>query len=307
MELNEIRRDPSQPLNAVRIAANGVPGAPNAPKPQDFIPPPVHHHGHRHKRRWYHFCYDKEKKTVCDRTCASWLAILAYSIFYIIFLCVYTLIFLYASLCIIKSLQVYNTEPAPFILYDGPSNIGLTAIPTAVNYKMSLISYKDNDYVKYIETLGNTVSKRQSEVIKQLGPCGVAPFGYGDTPCVLVKINKHYGSSALPLRPGSLNSSDIPPTIKPWASMASKLWLQCSGISPHDTEHMGTVKYYPDPPGFDPGTYSPSNGSDTGLIGVQLSNFTKGLALSIECSLYYEGGKSTVDFVLYVSNSKTVA
>ncbi|XP_061705254.1 sodium/potassium-transporting ATPase subunit beta-1-like [Cydia pomonella] len=310
MELNELNRDPSRPLNVVRIATSGIrdgppiPPPPPPPKPPEFNPPHIQQQDH-HKRKWYQFCYDKQNKTVCDRSCTSWLYILSYSIFYIIFLCVFTLILLYASLCIIKSIEVYNNDPDKLLLCHESSNIGLTAIPTAVN-KMSLISYKDSDYVKYVVALENVVSKKHSDVTKQLGPCGVAPFGYGDTPCVIVKINKHYGSNALPLKPRSLNSSEISRKIKPLVSMASKLWLQCSGSSPYDTEHIGTVKYYPDPPGFDPGIYAPGNVSGTGLIGVQFSNFTKGMALSIECSLYYEGGKSTVDFVLYVSSSRKV-
>ncbi|XP_063548101.1 sodium/potassium-transporting ATPase subunit beta-1-like [Cydia strobilella] len=305
MELSELNRDPSRPLNVVRIAPNSIrDGLPNPPpKPPELIPPHIQQQ-EQQKRKWYQFCYDKQNKTVCDRSCTSWLYILSYSIFYIIFLCVFTLILLYASLCIIKSIGVYNNDPEKLLLCPGHGNIGLTAIPTAVN-KKSLISYKDSDYVKYVVALEN-VSKKYSDVIKQLGPCGVAPFGYGDAPCVIVKINRHYGSSALPLKPRSFNSSHIPRKIQLLASTASKLWLHCSGSSPYDTEHIGTVKYYPDPPGFDPGIYAPGNVSNTGLVGLQFSNFTKGMALSIECSLYYEGGKSTVDFVLYVSSSQKV-
>ncbi|XP_063394685.1 sodium/potassium-transporting ATPase subunit beta-1-like [Cydia fagiglandana] len=305
MELNQLNRDPSRPLNVVRIATNGIRDVPPnpPPKPPEFVPPHLQQQ-ERQKRKWYKFCYDKQNKTVCDRSCTSWLYILSYSIFYIIFLCVFTMILLYASLCIIKKTEVYNNDPEKLLLYRGHSSIGLTAIPTAVN-KMSLISYKDSDYKKYVAALEHVVSKKYSKDSKQLGPCGVAPFGYGDSPCVLVKINRHYGSSALPLKHRSLNSSDVPGQIKQLASTAPKLWLQCSGSSPYDTEHIGTVKYYPDPPGFDPGIYAPGDDSQ-GLVGVQFSNFTKGMALSIECSLYYEGGRSTVDFVLYVSSSKKV-
>lgn len=250
------------------------------------------------QKKWWHNCYDKETKSCCGRTCQSWVYIVAYSIMYLIFLSTYTMILLYVSLVFIKSNEFYLDKTDNFQYLK--SGIGLTITPTTEDSSPMIWYRRRNvdDYKKYVNALERLVNQRRNASdYKYLGACGEAPFGYGDTPCIIVRINKNWGWRAKALLP---NVTDVPSTVHHWAQKDAKLWLHCSGQHPHDAEHIGSIKYFPDPPGFDPAVFPLTKGSESPLIGVQFSNFTLGISIVIECKLWYEDGSSTVDFVLFV-------
>ncbi|KAI8420727.1 hypothetical protein MSG28_007950 [Choristoneura fumiferana] len=267
-------------------------------KPKERQPPGAPGDASR-KKKWWQNCYDKENKSYCGRTCQSWMYIVAYSIMYLIFLSTYTMIFLYVSLVIIKANNVYLDETVDFQYLK--SGIGLTATPTTED-SSPMIWYRRrhvDDYQKYVNALERLLNQRRRNAsdYKYLGACGEAPFGYGDTPCVIVRINKNWGWRAKPVQP---DATDVPSTVQHWAQRDAKLWLHCGGQHPYDTEHIGNIKYIPDPPGFDPSVFPLTKDSESPLIGVQFSNFTLGVSIVVECKLWYKDGSSSVDFVLFV-------
>ncbi|KAI8420681.1 hypothetical protein MSG28_007911 [Choristoneura fumiferana] len=209
------------------------------------------------------------------------------------------MIFLYVSLVIIKANNVYLDETVDFQYLK--SGIGLTATPTTED-NSPMIWYRRrhvDDYQKYVNALERLLNQRRRNAsdYKYLGACGEAPFGYGDTPCVIVRINKNWGWRAKPVQP---DATDVPSTVQHWAQKDAKLWLHCGGQHPYDTEHIGNIKYIPDPPGFDPSVFPLTKDSESPLIGVQFSNFTLGVSIVVECKLWYKDGSSSVDFVLFV-------
>ncbi|KAM3959748.1 sodium/potassium-transporting ATPase subunit beta-1 [Aphomia sociella] len=260
------------------------------------------------RRKCLKYLYNRENKTFCERTCKNWLAIIFYSLIYIIFLCTYTLIFLYGSLTILKMTTDYQTLDKTELLTYAENGIGLTAIPTSENNNYPLIWYrngKTEDYQKYIGALDKVLqkSRRKREVNNtDLGPCSIPPYGFGDKPCILVKINKQLRWSVKPLVSDSELAVIAPAEVKKWLTTnKKKLWLHCSGYHSYDKEHIGHIKYYPDPPGFDPDIFPLDVQSKSPLVAVQISNFTLGISLAIECKLWYENGPSSVEFMLYVA------
>ncbi|CAH2216392.1 jg25419 [Pararge aegeria aegeria] len=183
--------------------------------------------------------------------------------------------------------------------------IGLSATPTSLN-AMPLIWYRNEqqEYQKYVKSLESLLSKRRKREVDNfpdLGPCGEAPFGYGNSPCVIIRINKQLKWSAKPLNANS-SRMDIPMNVRHWLKLEKqRLWLHCDGYHSYDKEHIGKIKYYPDPPGFDPNSFPLDKNSHSPLIAVQISEFTLGVSLAVQCKLYYEGGSSTKEFLLYVT------
>ncbi|XP_045767199.1 sodium/potassium-transporting ATPase subunit beta-1-like [Maniola jurtina] len=257
------------------------------------------------RKRCCQFFYNREKKTFCSRTCKSWFYIITYSIIYLIFLATFTLIFLYGTLSLIKLMDTYQTIEKMELLTYSANGIGLTATPTSLN-AMPLIWYRNDskDYQKYVNNLESLLSKRRKRDVNNipdLGPCSQPPFGYGDKPCVIIRINKQLKWSAKPWNANSTRTN-IPKQVQNWLKLGKqKLWLYCDGYHSYDKEHIGKIRYYPDPPGFDPESFPLDKYSQSPLIAIQISEFTLGVSLAIQCSLWYEGGFSTTEFILYVT------
>lgn len=254
------------------------------------------------------YAHDKQAGTYCGRTCRSWLNITMYAIIYLIFLSTYTMIFLYCSVLIIKSRHGDNPNLniALFELFTYPdTGVGLTGTPTHLN-DYPLIWYREgvtSDYEKYIRALdaifANYRTKRQ--VGSYLGPCAKAPYGYGDKPCVVVKINKQLKWAETSLKSTAPHASTAPDEVKKWMQMDStKYWLHCYGYHSYDKEHIGNIKYYPDPPGFDSKLFPIQMNGTSPMVAIQIVDFTYGISLAIQCKLWYGSGVSTMDFVLYV-------
>lgn len=254
------------------------------------------------------YLYNREEKTFCDRTCKSWIAIIAYALMYIVFLSTYTMIFLFGSLTALKHTVDYRVVEKLELLTYSENGIGLTAVPTAED-TMPIIWYRNgesNDYAKYVNALDRLLhtDRRKRDVSNRtdLGPCGNPPYGYGDKPCIIVKINKQMKWAGKPLDPKSSKAEKAPVQVRNWiAADKNKLWLHCDGYHSYDKEHIGQVKYYPDPPGFDPDLFPLDMQSKSPVVAVQISNFALGISLAIECKLWYEQGPATVEFLLYVT------
>lgn len=249
------------------------------------------------------YLYDRETKKYCGRTCISWVSIIGYAIMYLIFLLTYTMIFLYLSLCIIKSNN--DVSPAVDKLIYSDKGVGLTATPTSENYPV--IWYRngvEEDYGKYVRALDELLMKNRMrrEVASDLGPCGQPPYGYGEQPCIVVRLNKRLQWKAKPLQPDSKLAKDAPAEVQKWSqSSKNKFWLHCSGYHSYDQEHIGSIRYHPDPPGFDASLFPLDLKGKSPLVAIQISNFTVGISLAIQCKLWYDEGVSTLAVMLYVS------
>ncbi|CAB3235993.1 unnamed protein product [Arctia plantaginis] len=256
--------------------------------------------------------YNRETKQFCGRTCESWGKIIAYGIIYLLFLCTYTLVILYLTLLVIKQTTDFKTLKPSALVYP-LSGIGLTAIPTSESTN-PLIWYRKgeksdyNKYIKAIEKFLFSNSNNTERVMENLGPCGRPPYGYGENPCIIIKINKHFYWSGKPLQLNTTNTSIIPPDVIKWMMIdKNKLWVECSGYHAYDKEHIGSIKYYPNPPGIDSESFPLYSSGRSHLIAIQISDFTMGVSLAIQCKLWYESGPSVIDFVLYVAPTDIIA
>ncbi|KAJ0177925.1 hypothetical protein K1T71_006798 [Dendrolimus kikuchii] len=257
------------------------------------------------KKRFCRFVYDKHKKTFCGRTAKSWACILGYSIMYLIFLTTYTMVFLYGSLMILKHTVDYTAVDKILLLTYSEKGIGITATPTAENI-YPIIWYRRGetvDYEKYVRAIDRLLLvNRRKKDLNYLGPCAQAPYGYGESPCILLRINRQWKWAGKPLQ---LNSSKIhtaPALVKEWIQKdAKKLWFYCSGCDSYDREHIGRLNYYPYPPGIDPDLFPLDTEDMSPLIAVKITNFTLGVSLAVECKLWYDSGPSSIGFVLYVT------
>ncbi|KAI5637745.1 sodium / potassium ATPase beta chain domain-containing protein [Phthorimaea operculella] len=257
------------------------------------------------------FIYNKEEKTFCGRTCFSWLSIIVYAIMYLLFLTAYTMVFLYITLVVIKSKGFSESNPngtkslMSYLTYS-PDIVGLTGVPLS-EHNYPLIWYRTGeagDYNKYITALDDFHDRKRTkrDLRADLGPCGHQPYGYGNNPCILIKINKQLNWAGKPLKPGSPKTKAAPAEVQNWVKKDfTKYWLHCAGYHRYDKEHLGKFKYYPDPPGFDSLMYPLPMNSSSPVVAVQVSGFTLGLSVAIECNLWFEDGASSVAFVLYVS------
>ncbi|XP_013188126.1 sodium/potassium-transporting ATPase subunit beta-1-like [Amyelois transitella] len=249
--------------------------------------------------------YNKEDKTICGRTCISWISIICYSIMYLIFLCTYTMVFLYGSLCAVKATVDFESR-TDFQAFS-QNGIGLTATPVSVLGGYPLIWYKIGDaqgHKKYIDAIDKLMYERSDDGVNRtnFGPCARPPYGYGDKPCIIVRINNLINWVAKPLTPETAAVKNAPNEVKSWiTSKNNMLWLHCSGYHSYDKEHIKSIKYYPDPPGFDADKFPLDMKTRAPLVAVQISDFTLGISLAIECKLWYENGESSVEFMLYVT------
>lgn len=259
---------------------------------------------------WYRrlgtFLYDNEKRTVCERSRKSWLYITAYSIMYLIFLCTYTMIFLFATLTIIKLQGDYQVIDKTALLTYSDHGIGLSATPTGLS-NTPLIWYKENDeksYQKYIKAIDNLLSDntRKGANRTELGPCGSPPYGYGEKPCIIIRVNKHIGWSVKPIHENSTYYKDVPANIKKLLeNKQEKLYLTCDGFHSYDKEHIGKIEYYPNPPGIAADVFPLDMYGSSPLLAVQISEFTLGMSIAIECKMWYDGPTSSLHFLLYVT------
>lgn len=251
------------------------------------------------------FAHDKEAGTYCGRSCKSWIYFILYATLYFIFLSTYTMIFLYSSLLIIRGRYAQANVAIYELLTYADTGVGLTGSPTHLN-EYPLIWYREgmaSDYEKYIQALKEVLAKhrKKRDVASHLGPCGESPYGYGEKPCVFVKINKQLQWADTPLNASSRLASMVPDEIKKWMQMDSnKYWLHCSGYHSYDKEHIGNIKYYPDPPGFDSRKFPLPMNATSPMVAIQISDFTYGISLAIQCNVWYGSGVSSLDFVLYV-------
>ncbi|CAH0723584.1 unnamed protein product, partial [Brenthis ino] len=245
------------------------------------------------KRSWKRCCnyiYDREKNIFCGRTFKSWFYIIIYSVMYLMFLSTYTLIFLYGSLAVIKYMDDFESIEKIELLTYSSNGVGLSATPTALN-ELPIIWYRNDpkDYQKYVNALETLLTKRRKREVSnftELGPCSSSPFGYGSDPCVIIRINKQLNWSAKPLNRNMTENMNLPLQVQNYLKLKKqKLWLHCDGFHSYDKEHIGSIKYYPDPPGFDPEIFPLNKDAQSPLIAVQISNFTLGLSLFIECAV----------------------
>lgn len=265
---------------------------------------------------WTKCIYNRETGEYFYRTPKSWFLILSYSAMYLIFLMTFTLIVLYISLVIIKQtidFDVVTGLKAPLyelLTYPG-HGIGLTATPTSED-NVPLIWYKNgerDDYNKYVKAIDKfLLSNRRKREVSSLGPCGQSPYGYGERPCIIVRINKQFHWAGKPLNINSTIVKSAPAEVQAWMKAdTTKLWLQCNGYHSYDKEHIGRIKYYPDPPGFDASMFPLDANKQSPLVAVQISEFTIGISLAVECKLWYDTGPSTFEFMLYVDPGDKIA
>lgn len=253
------------------------------------------------------FLYDKDKGEYFYRTCSSWFLIIVYFIMYLLFLSTFTLLMLYTSLTIVKQMVDYNNaDYMKLQLLTYPEHgIGLTATPVSET-SVPLIWYKygeKEEYEKYIHAIDKFLSSsRRKREVNSLGPCGQTPFGYGKNPCIIIRINKQLNWAGKPLLLNSTVAKLAPAEVQAWIKAdTTKLWLQCTGYHSYDKEHIGRIKYYPDPPGFDASMFPLNISKSSPLVAIQISEFTIGISLAIECKLWYDTGPSTIDFMLYIA------
>lgn len=254
------------------------------------------------------YVHDKQAGTYCGRSSKSWICIILYSVLYFMFLSTYTMIFLYSSLVIIRgrydAYQQSNIALYELLTYSD-TGVGLTGTPTHLN-EYPLIWYREGvptDYEKYIHALDAVLAKyhKNTEVASHLGPCAKSPYGYGENPCVFIKINKQLQWADAPLNSTSPHASNAPDEVKKWMQVDSnKYWLHCSGYHSYDEEHIGNIKYYPNPPGFDSKKFPVPKNATSPMVAIQITDFTYGISIAIQCKVWYGTGVSTLDFMLYV-------
>ncbi|PZC80969.1 hypothetical protein B5X24_HaOG213623 [Helicoverpa armigera] len=280
---------------------------PSSAKP----PAPIDHGDHKElplRRRILKCIYNKETKQFFGRTCKSWMCILAYSVMYLLFLGTFFLVLLYSSLEVLKILIDYkNMDRLDAFRYPEHA-IGLTAAPTSES-NLPLIWYNSgekNDYDKYVQALDKLLlSNRRKREISKLGPCGQSPYGYGEQPCVIIRINKKLNWAGHPLQSNSTIAKSAPTEVQQWMKGdKTKFWLQCGGYHSYDREHIGRIKYFPDPPGYDASAFPLEKDGKSPLVAIQITDFTMGISLAIQCKLWYDGGPSTINFLLYVAPEK---
>lgn len=257
------------------------------------------------RKRFCRFIYNKDKKTFCGRTCKSWVCIIGYSIIYLTFLTTYTMIFLYGSLMILKYTLDYTTVDKMLMMTYVERGIGITATPTSENM-YPIIWYRrgeTEDFEKYVRAIDRLLlANRRKQDFNYLGNCGHAPYGYGENPCVFLRINRQWKWAGRPLQRNSSKAQSAPLQVQEWMEKdAKKLWFHCDGYHSYDSEHIGKFNYYPYPPGIDPDRFPLDTDDVSPLIAVQITNFTLGVSLVVECKLWYDSGPSSVEFVLYVS------
>uniref|UniRef100_A0A2A4K715 Sodium/potassium-transporting ATPase subunit beta n=1 Tax=Heliothis virescens TaxID=7102 RepID=A0A2A4K715_HELVI len=260
------------------------------------------------KRRILKCIYNKETGQILGRTCKSWACILAYSVMYLLFLGTFFLVLLYSSLQVLKILIDYQNMDKIDPLRYPEHGIGLTAAPTSES-NLPLIWYKSgekNDYDKYVQALDKLLSSnRRKREISNLGPCGQSPYGYGERPCIIIRINKKLNWAGHPLQFNSTIAKSAPAEVQEWMKGdRTKLWLQCSGYHAYDREHIGSIKYFPDPPGYDASVFPLAKDAKSPLVAIQITDFTMGISIAIQCKLWYDGGPSTINFLLYVAPEK---
>ncbi|XP_063827144.1 probable sodium/potassium-transporting ATPase subunit beta-3 [Ostrinia nubilalis] len=297
-------RDPTVPV-AVPAPTTSKDLAPPQPPPQLLakIEPQEESCGSRCLK----YLYNREKQTFCDRTCKSWIYIVAYSIMYLIFLTTYMLVFLYATLMILKHTDFKNVDKINLLTYS-EYGIGLTATPTSES-SYPLIWYRSHesgDYEKYVKSIDKLfLSRKTRDVQSSLGQCGQSPYGYGSAPCVIVRINKQLKWTGKALNPNSTLAANAPKEVQDWLKSEKRMmWLHCRGYHPYDREHIGSIRYFPYPPGFDPALFPLDVRNDPPLVAVQILNVEHGVSLAVECKLWHEHGPSSVEFVLYVEQEQ---
>lgn len=199
----------------------------------------------------------------------------------------------------------YQTIDKIELLTYSSKGIGISATPTGLN-NTPVIWYRNDpkDYQKYVNAISDLLMKRRKRGesnVTHLGPCGSAPYGYGSEPCIIIRINKQNYWSAKSIFMNVTEKRNLPSKVKDYLKLKKQmLWLNCEGSHSKDKEHIGNIKYYPDPPGFDPELFPLSKGAQSPLIAVQISNFTLDMSLVIECKLWYNEEVSTIKFTLYV-------
>lgn len=230
---------------------------------------------------------------------------------YLLFLGTFFNLCLFGSLTIIKSNEDYLLIDKSELYAFSDEGVGLSAIPLPSD-QGSVISYRsgeETEYKKYINTIDTYLNKnnetRHKRSISEFGPCGNAPYGYGEAPCIFVRINRQRNWSAQPLKSNSTMPTHLPKDVDKWImSGRSKLWLHCKGINPWDEDHLGLIRYFPHPPGFDPDKFPLGPSELSPAIAVQFTNITLGISLSVHCRVWYVKAVSTLEFVLYISNPK---
>lgn len=264
------------------------------------------------RKRFCNFLYNKQEKTFCGRTCLNWVYIIAYSIVYLCFLTSYTCFVLFGALWIVRATIDYRASEKISLLTYSEHGIGLSMTPISELYQPLIWYRKDHieDYEKYVQSLDEfLIKKKRKRNLEVLGPCGVSPYGYAsNTPCIVIRINKQLHWAGKPLEMNSSLARIAPIEVQNWTKVDKKLWFHCEGFHAYDREHIGRIRYFPDPPGFDPNVFPLRENTDSPLVAMQISHFTLGVSLSVECKLWYANGPSSVDFMLYVdSDDKSVS
>lgn len=128
--------------------------------------------------------------------------------------------------------------------------------------------------------------------LSQLGDCRPPNYGYDQgKPCVILKLNRIFG-----LVPEYYNNTDDLPTGFPKALRQridklakskdrNKVWMECQGENPGDTEAMGDISYYPEDQGFSSEYFPYLNQPNyqSPLVAIQFHGPTVGRLLHIEC------------------------
>ncbi|XP_076160341.1 sodium/potassium-transporting ATPase subunit beta-1-like [Ptiloglossa arizonensis] len=158
-----------------------------------------------------------------------------------------------------------------------------------------LQEYKKNSTDYDVNCQGGFQSKRNDKPcffdIKTLKECGRAPYGYTNPlqPCVLIKFNKRFDWVPRYYNQSSHLPDNMPRCLKEAVQQSRKfyVWLSCDGANNVDKEHVGEIKYIPDP-GF-PVEYFPFFGQSNYLspiVALQFMNLTPNRLVTVECNLW---------------------
>lgn len=284
---------------------------------------PVERHGWEAVR---YFMYDPDTGEFFTRTPKSWgLIFLFYLIYYSCLAAFWA-----ANMVIFLKIQIDDTKPA-WILEDSrigtnpgmgyrpinaDSNIDSSIFRLKWNNQLDMDAAGDGEnlltigWAKRLDLFLEEYTKAGDPLLKKLGECGRAPYGYkaqSETeqiqPCVMLKMNRIYGKTfeaftAAEIDAYNDNVEDARDKMPPAAAAKlratpNKVIVNCEGEWPLDKEVLAAnpLKYLPADQGlpFDP-VYTNQPGYRSPLVAVQMpSTLPRGQLIHIECRLWFKG------------------
>jgi sodium/potassium-transporting ATPase subunit beta len=267
------------------------------------------------------FIWNPERKEFCGRTGISWLKILVfYVIFYICLAAFWALMLLIFYQTIDQSKPKWTLDDSRIGSNPG---LGFRPRPPVDKVDSTLIRFTsgtDNttwkhyfsDLDKFIELYKKDAGD-SGEAVASESDCNsgakissskFCPFdvkningegerctkanyyGYSEgKPCILIKLNKIYGWSPIPISQERMEKEKFPGL--PYTGDREGVIITCEGENPADKENIGTIKYSPTqllPKKHYPYTNQP--GYLSPFVMIQLQNPHKGTLINVECKAW---------------------